>query len=509
MLINDIELPNIFNSIFNNIDTTRKQVSKETVKKVKSDLGQYFTEPQIALFMGGMFNNPVRHVKLLDPGAGIGMLTLAAIAHFCKIANKPISIEATVVEIDDKLLPYLIQSLEQCKQMCLTHNISFEFNIINEDFIDYGSSLIRNKSQPFNKVILNPPYKKINSNSKTRLTLKEIGIEASNLYAAFLSLSKRILITEGELVAITPRSFCNGSYFKLFRLDFVNDMSFRKIHIFDSRKDAFKDDDVLQENIIFLANKTYDYRPVLISSSSTISDPMSKTFLNYEELIHPNDPEKFIRILLDESDINVKSLMNKMSSTLDDLNLKVSTGKVVDFRTKENLRHDITEENKEVMPLIYPQHFSQGFIKWPIIPGVKPNGIILNNFTLKSLVPNGNYVLIRRFSSKEEKKRIVPAILEASKFDVNYIGLENHLNYYHINGQGLPLDLAKGLAIYLSSTIVDRFFRQFNGITQVNVGDLRSLPYPSYDQLIKLGSIMKDNFPSQHEIDKNIEKLIE
>ena len=52
---------------------------------------------------------------------------------------------------------------------------------------------------------------------------------------------------------------------------------------------------------------------------------------------------------------------------------------------------------------------------------------------------------------------------------------ENHLNVFHRHGQPLPIDVRGGLAAFLNTTTVDQFFRQFNGHTQVNATDLRSL----------------------------------
>ena len=55
------------------------------------------------------------------------------------------------------------------------------------------------------------------------------------------------------------------------------------------------------------------------------------------------------------------------------------------------------------------------------------------------------------------------------------MGFENHLNYFHKKGRGIDMPLARGLAAFLNSTLVDAYFRQFNGHTQVNATDLRSL----------------------------------
>lgn len=76
------------------------------------------------------------------------------------------------------------------------------------------------------------------------------GIETVNLYSGFMALALDLLKEGGELVAIIPRSFCNGPYYKAFREKILKDSSIQRIHVFDSRTDAFSDDGVLQENII-------------------------------------------------------------------------------------------------------------------------------------------------------------------------------------------------------------------------------------------------------------------
>ena len=124
-------------------------------------------------------------------------------------------------------------------------------------------------------------------------------------------------------------------------------------------------------------------------------------------------------------------------------------------------------------------------------------------------MPNGFYTVVRRLSSKEEKRRIVAAVHDPGRVPGPKVGFENHLNVFHADRKGLPPDLAKGLAVYLSSTLVDAYFRQFNGHTQVNAADLRMLPYPSREDLEALGSSVEAvRFPGQEEIDDLLEGRI-
>lgn len=483
------------------------EASNTKQRELKSELGQFFTGPDIARFMADMFITNEPNIKLLDPGAGAGILSAAFIEHVCTIDPKPESIELVAVEVDNTIITYLTETLDICANLCKSVGVEFSYRIINEDFLDYAIRMLNGEiGRNFNTVIMNPPYKKIHANSKPRRLLRELGIETSNLYTGFVAAAKRLLENSGQMVAITPRSFCNGTYFRAFRADFLSDMTFSKIHIFESRKDAFSADEVLQENIIYLARKNCAKSTVNITTSagSPIKDVTSYE-IAYDQLIQPNDKEKFIRIIKNNSDLQVKSLMEKVTSSLADLSLSVSTGKIVDFRS---LKHITTDIDDHTIPLVYPFHFSKGYIEWPSSSPNKPDGFILDDESRKMLIPNGNYVLVRRFSSKEEPKRIITAIWDETKFNTDFVGFENHVNYFHINNTGLPIDIAKGLAIYLSSSIIDQYFRQFNGHTQVNVGDLKSLPYPSYNEILAIGSQVNDDIPSQEQIDTIVTEIL-
>ena len=106
------------------------------------------------------------------------------------------------------------------------------------------------KGAGFTHAILNPPYKKINSDSAHRALLRAVRLETVNLYTAFVGLALALMAEGGELVAIVPRSFCNGPYYKPFREWILAKASVEHIHLFHSRTSAFNDDDVLQENVI-------------------------------------------------------------------------------------------------------------------------------------------------------------------------------------------------------------------------------------------------------------------
>jgi adenine-specific DNA-methyltransferase len=317
------------------------------------------------------------------------------------------------------------------------------------------------------------------------------------MYSSFVALSILQLEDKGELVAITPRSFCNGTYFKPFRKLLLENCSIRKVHVFESRKESFKDDDVLQENIIFHLIKGVKQGKVILSSSydSTFND-IKKKNVAFSEIINPADKDSIIHLPVN-SERQIKEL-KKYTHTLTDIGLSVSTGPVVDFRVKEDLSFEI--KNGEI-PLVYPLNFEKGTIKHPK-ESKKPNCIVVNERTQKLLMPSGYYVLTRRFSSKEEKHRVVSVVFDPKVVSSKQVGFDNHLNVFHENKKGFSKDLAIGLSMYLNSSYVDEWFRNFSGHTQVNAGDLRMLKYPDRKTLEKWGKILKTNSVDQKIIDK-------
>lgn len=455
--------------------------------------------------MASLFGPLPSVVRLLDAGAGAGALTAAFVSRLCLNTEGVRVLEATLHEVDRGVLDLLSATMRDCKRRCDDAGIRFAFTIHSADFIPQMSARLSGElfSAPtpgYDAAIVNPPYRKISANSITRQYLRSAGIETSNLYTGFIALIQRLLVPGGQLVGITPRSFCNGPYFRSFREDFFHHLELRQLHVFDSRQAAFRDDRVLQENIIFHAVRGRDQpREIIISHSSGEPDgKIARSAFAFDEIIHPQDPEKFIHIPSTADHASAKETMDGLHSSLASLGVTVSTGRVVDFRLKESIRK---QPEWGTVPLVYPCHFNGGAIHWPKLETRKPNAILDNKDTRPWLVPSGVYLLTKRFTSKEERRRLVACLYDPELVGAEWIGFENHLNYFHSNGQGLERSLAVGLYAFLNSTVFDQYFRRFSGHTQVNATDLRTLTYPDRSTLQAMGREMKKLDLSQGDID--------
>lgn len=346
--------------------------------------------------------------------------------------------------------------------------------------------------------ILNTPYRKILANSEERGLMGAIGIETSNLYSAFVWLALRQLVVGGELSAITPRSFCNGPYFRDFRRDLLELSAFRRVHLFDSRSKAFGRDQVLQENILFHLVREKGKRAALEISTGRLEAPAPSEVI-YDRFVSPDDRDQVIHLATEADADEVRTFVQSLPCKLVDLNLEVSTGPVVDFRLRGSLSQDIQDGE---VPLLYPHCVKAGQVIPPHArsssyedarQSKKAVAIQVNEETQRRLLPVARFVLIKRFSSKEEKRRLVAGVLDPDCFQEGSLGIENHLNYFHRSRKGLGKSLAAGLSRFLNSTAADRYFRQFNGHTQVNVSDLRAFRFPAVESLETLGSIDLDD----------------
>ena len=476
----------------------RKRRISKTTSTHKEKFAQYLTPIEIARFMAQIslkYMEKTKPISVLDPGAGSGILSYCLVNELIK-NNSALNLSLDAWEIDDTIIPELNKTYQNI------NGSAFQYNIHHNDFINnISQDIYWNIPKKYDIIIMNPPYKKIHSDSIYRHSLRDLGIETVNTYSAFIALAIKLMAENGILTAIIPRSFCNGLYFLPFRKILLDNTAILHIHSFETRDNTFKDENVLQENIIIVLKKTRKKQKDI-----TISLSKDKLFNNYIEkkyqysnIISNNDKQMFISIPTKTSYIS-EDILSYINS---DINLNVSTGPVVDFRTKEKL---IYNGSSKGIPLLYPVHMRNQEINWPV-QSKKPNAILLDEKEIKKIAfPKGYYILIKRFSSKEEKRRLYATLLSPDSIPADYFTVENHLNIIHHKRSGLMKDTALGLTAWLNTAYCDNLFRNFSGHTQVNATDLRNMKYPSSDILIKFGKLIEGK--KQEEYDQIFEKLV-
>ncbi|OEU65169.1 MAG: hypothetical protein BA863_12145 [Desulfovibrio sp. S3730MH75] len=464
---------------------TAKQLSLFDLKSrsQNKELGQFFTESKTADYMASMLHSigNVELVKILDAGAGEGILTASA-AHRClEIGN--LRVHAVLFEIDKDILSVLEKNMDRLAKIFIKKGGKFSFEILNEDFIlsrpdKHGCS--------FHISIINPPYFKYSSkDSAYSGATADLFKGNPNIYASFMAVVLSCLMPGGQMIAIVPRSFANGLYFRGFRKYLQSQMSLERAHIFRSRNRLFKNMGVLQENIICKFVKSEQQPTIEIWSSICSEDLAESEVVRYAQklIIDESNQHNIIRIPENAADGHILRIVEDWPSSFEGNNYYISTGPVVEFRTREFIT---TKAQKDSIPLLRMHNVKAFRIEWTG-KNWKDAHFILKEGYEKHTSSNKVYVILKRFSSKDEKRRLVAGIHNPKQFKDHLIGLENHLNYIGVKDEDMDLPEAFGLAALFNSMFMDRYFRSISGNTQVNATEIRLLKFPIRDKIISIG----------------------
>lgn len=468
-------------------DETTKYIDNMPKSKRKK-YGQFFTSKETAVFMAEMFSIPkgCDSLSILDPGAGSGILSVALLERL-ETVEEINSIELVCYENDPNIIELLHSNLSwTCKQT--TKNVSYRIvaeNYILSQALDYNSMLGADpNAKKYDVIIGNPPYMKIAKDAPEAAAMPDVCYGAPNLYFLFAAMSIFNLKDDGEMVYIIPRSWTSGAYFKHFRKRFFEECKLEHIHLFLSRDKVFEKESVLQETIIIKAKKTQEkLETITITTTRSNADFSNHTVFEAPYSTVVSGKDFYVYLVTNTEEVQTLNKLNQWKDTLPDIGLKMKTGLTVDFRNREALR-DSAEEY--AVPLFYSQHIRDGKVEFPV--GKEHEYIVTNQAGL--LQENTNYLFVKRFTAKEERRRLQCGIYLARKHpEYTEISTQNKINF--ISGlHGLSECIVYGLYVLFNSTLYDSYYRILNGSTQVNSTEVNSMPVPPMPTIEAMGKEM-------------------
>lgn len=506
------ELPSHF------ADRVGQVYAKAVTKQHKKDNGQFFTPTVIAHFMARLAKQNKEKIKMLDPGCGTAILSSSLIEILAKQSDNLKEIELVVYETDKDILPYTQMVLDYLDKWLKHHNIKFkatlnknDFVLENKDCFQVSATLFSEpQNATFDVVISNPPYFKIPKEDKRAIVAKSIIWGQPNIYSIFMMVATKLLKEGGELMFITPRSFTSGNYFRAFREAFFQEIEIEHIHLFGSRTDTFDRDSVLQETLILKGKKQKrngQLPSIRVTHSNGIRDieNFTEKFYKRDELIDLKSKEKIIHLPTNETDDKVIKLFKSWTGSLRQYDIQISTGPVVSFRATQYLFEQYQNGTVFLVPLYQLINTAKMQFEWPVAKRNKPQYIQLCEETKSLLLPNKNYVFLRRFSAKDDKSRLVATPYFVDITQAEYIGVENHLNYIYRPKGHLDRNEILGLSALLNSNLFDTYFRTFNGNINVSATELREMPLPPLEDIKQIGNqiILLNDF-SQSKVDEII-----
>lgn len=458
--------------IIENTDRFMCAVPKTKRKKY----GQFFTNATTAQYMASLFDFDTTkpQMSLLDAGAGTGILSAAVVQRLIDDGYEG-HIHITCYETDSLVLPLLEENLR-----IIQKNANVSFTLINENYITTQSfgehTLFRENENCYDYVIGNPPYLKIPKDAVEAKSMSAVCHGAPNLYFLFWAMGIYNLKQEQELVYIIPRSWTSGAYFKKFRGYLFNNCVITDIHLFESRDKVFDGESVLQETMIVKIKKTkHCPKSIRITTSATSDFTDVRRFTtSYDTVVGKN---QYVYLVTNKDDADVLQKINHFDKTLPEINLKMQTGIIVDFRTREVLRNELEEG---AYPLLYSQHIKGGRVVWP----QGKEGEVIKTERESYLQANSDLLLVKRFTSKEEKRRLQCGIYLKQRYSqFEYISTQNKVNFIKCDSPCITY----GLYVLLNSTLYDCYYRILNGSTQVNSTEINQMPIPERAVIEEMG----------------------
>lgn len=472
--------------MLNYVEYRTKEFLAEMPKEVRKKHGQFFTSVEVARFMANLFTVHSTEVSILDPGAGSGILSIAFLERLDKEKSVR-KVSLTCYETDASILPLLKQNLIYAQSV-----VSFElhFNILHKNYIlsqqdEYNELLfVQSSRKKWDYVIGNPPYMKIGKNDLEAQAMPDICHGAPNLYFLFAMMSLFNLREQGELVYIMPRSWTSGAYFKAFRKKFLDQGKLEQIHLFASRDKVF--DKVLQEVIIIKVQKTKQKKDTVRITSSADHAFSRLTELNIPYDVIVDDKEYYVYLITTKKEAFVIQCLKKWKNTLPAIGMRMKTGLTVDFRERQWLAD---EPSSDTIPMFFAQHLQAGRILYPC----GKYGEYLKQGKTGLMQKNTNYLFCKRFTAKEEARRLQCAIYLAKDFSAfRYISTQNKINFIASVQDDLTEEDVYGLYVLFNSKEYDTYYRVLNGSTQVNSTEVNSMPVPARKIIREMGKDLLD-----------------
>lgn len=463
-------------SITNALKLISESASQAIPNAKKAELSQYFTPLSIAKQMASMINKQDLN-DIGDHGAGTGILsaTLIAMKHHQTVKQHRV----IAYEIDTSLHQNIKDTLGLVHSYIRKNTEGSVTESIQQDFMSIAQQVLAgDKNETLDAIVLNPPYQKLNQKTELALMFRKHGVPVPNLYVAFMVLSILMLRSGGELVAIIPRSFCNGDYYSLFRKWLLAQGSIDWVVRYKRRSNCFKGDNVLQENLIIRFTKAEPQTSTIRVSLSDDpeKEPTFNGILPSTDVLDPHSGA--IHIPANNDELDALHEMAKRESSFADIGLSVSTGKFEYNRMRDHTTD--TKQNCEQAPIIYSQHWNNKDLKMNWHDQVSKDCYLnINEFTTKKCIPAGRYILIKRISANDDRAgRCHACFVSPDDIAGDLWAIDNHIQVVSIPVE-MSTDRILSVIEEMTSKVGNDFFRIVSGTTQLNCNDIRKLRFAS------------------------------
>jgi hypothetical protein len=474
---------------------------------MRSTLGAYYTPPTLVERLLDMVTEAGfdwEKGRILDPACGGGAF-LAPVAVRMLKSLDAIDPAFVLRNIATRLHGFEIDAFAAWVSMVLLETtllpVCLKANKRLPSMIETRDSLAISEGElkPYDLIIGNPPYGKTTLSDSQRQIYKRSLYGHANLYGLFTDLAVRLVKPSGLIGYVTPTSFLGGQYFKALRGLMKEEAPPVMMDFVTERHGVFED--VLQETMLTVYKQADGGKapvavhfmkpngedsPVQVQAVGMFKLPAK----GEEPWFLPRDPQQAVLL---------KKLAS-MPNRLADYGFCVNTGQLVWNRHKGQLRED---KGKGCHPLIWAESvMAEGRFNFSAVRRNHTPYFHVHRGQ-DYLVTRESCVLVQRTTAKEQKRRLIAALLPES-FVHNHGGVvvENHLNMIKpIPGKASIFPAT--IAVLLNTGALDLAFRCISGSVAVSAYELNSLPLPSPEQMKAIETLVEGGAPP-----KIVENLI-
>ncbi len=453
-------------------------------------LGRLFTKKDTARLMASMLNIDEKKTAftVLDPGAGTGILSAAAVEEICRRAPLCKQIFLTCFETCRDFIPMLEDNLERIRKKCRhDYDVKLYITIYEENYIidskkHYTVTFFDTVEDKYDIIIANPPTELCEKNSGEALSAG--GVTQLKISTAFLfaRMASGHLEEGGQLITLLPTTYATASQLTALRQDMAKKLSVNKIHLFVGKQKNFKRAVPLKKNFIISYINGAAPEKVLISTSEDNGKTVtSLPPLDYGFVVDKDNG--MLTLPKSIEDTKIVSYISDFPETLASLGLKMSTGLVIDSKCEGLL---FTEPIKASVPVLRSATIKNGLISFP--QPIKRQYIAPVNSSL--IQKNKNLIIIKRVPAKSDERFVNSAIYLASQLPAfKYISTHNKINFIDTADKSSEMcaRLVFGLFALLNSTIYDRYISIVSKSKQINSKEMRSLPLPPRNIIENIG----------------------
>lgn len=476
----------------------------------RSSLGVFYTPPAI---VDRLIDNVTasgfdwKRGKILDPACGGGAFLAPLALRLLKESGEK-DFSQTIENIENRLKGYEIDGFAAWMSMVFLDAALLDaYKVVKrkiKNIVEVRNTLTSavDGKEFYDLIIGNPPYGKIFLQPHLRKFYSRSLYGHANLYGLFIDAALR-LSNPGALIAfVTSTSYLGGKYFKSLRKLLKDEAPPVLMDFFEERKGVF--DEVLQETMITVFKRDLRRETGINintvrsngNESSVVVEHVGRCFLSGRE----DEPWKIPR---DKLHLVLFGKIKDMKNRLRDMGYTAVTGQLVWNRHKDQLTHEF---GIDTFPLIWAESvLSDETFRFSF--GQKNH---TPYFKLKEkqeyLITKDTCLLVQRTTAKEQRRRIVAAILPES-FLKKYKGVvvENHLNIIKPRVKETPVSL-DALKCILNSRTLDMVFRSINGSVAVSAYEIESLPMPDPDRVQLIEKMIKER-ASKEKIEEKLAEI--